>query len=620
MRPEDLHEQLEHLSLPHVEIKSHKRELRFKLLESQFRNPTSLISHPMSFLKKLSPLAGILVLLFLIIFITWQPHSSSTTYAKELVNEALVRIQDDQNPDTVLKRNILQSALKSPDLQYAGEEQNSQSKNLKKISFTDEKSKENVVIYIDPTVKTADGIILPEYIKNSNGVYFNGEKIDQADPNNIQALHDGYLKDAHDVYFLNQRVEGADLASFTVLSGTFAKDQHAVYAQGKKIEGVDPSSFEILHGDGGYSKEVSYGKDKNGIYLADGQEIKGADLASFQVLIFRYSKDKNHVYFYDQILPGRDAESFEVISKIGALDQKNGSYTKDKHGIYYQNEKITNVDMSTFQVLSSSYAKDKNRRYCYGTKIKDADTASFEALDYGFGKDKNHVYVCEQILPEADPFTFQQLNDNYAKDQTHVYWQSQILKSEVTGTVAFPDVGSFEVFDTHNFVDYAKDKDHVYWAGNLIQDADPQTFSILSHDFEEYQKSVYFPKGAREQLGSPLSSFHFMGSGYAKDKNTLFYFTEKFEGADFATFEDLGDGFGKDKNHVYRGNQVIQGADPQTFQYLGNFYGKDKNHVYYVDFAIPMADVQSFQILKDTPYGFDKNNFYLNGDRLKGQE
>ena len=146
---------------------------------------------------------------------------------------------------------------------------------------------------------------------------------------------------------------------------------------------------------------------------------------------------------------------------------------------------------------------------------------------------------------------------------------------------------------------YAKDKNFLYYQGERIEGADPDTFEIVG--------------------------FHGI---HARDKNFVYgYRAKKLSWIDANTFKIVSDVYFKDKNSVYYGEgKIIDNIDPITFEYLGGIYFKDRNSVwrsYYADEGgaigsvsrIKDADPGTFQFLE---YGYarDKNFVYYNGDIL----
>ena len=138
---------------------------------------------------------------------------------------------------------------------------------------------------------------------------------------------------------------------------------------------------------------------------------------------------------------------------------------------------------------------------------------------------------------------------------------------------------------------YSKDKNSVYLLNYKIKGADPKTF--------EYVVGVY-----------------------SKDKNKIFYADKEIKKADFETFEIINVSYSKDKSHVYYEEEVIKEADAGTFKLVNksDFYFKDKNYVYFGGKVLPDSDVRTFivhdelQVKKGIYYkAEDKNNYYEYG-------
>lgn len=127
--------------------------------------------------------------------------------------------------------------------------------------------------------------------------------------------------------------------------------------------------------------------------------------------------------------------------------------------------------------------------------------------------------------------------------------------------------------------------------------------------------------GAKPMKNIDISSFVvFPGSGYAKDKNHVYYPLEiicydgnccgactcskyTIKDAISKSFQYLGKEYAKDKNHVYFRGVKIQNADAESFKILKSpeycFFGKDKNHVFIHNTIMEEADSKTFEI-KDT--------------------
>lgn len=110
----------------------------------------------------------------------------------------------------------------------------------------------------------------------------------------------GYVRSGNDWYWVtndeqNGRrehvINGIDQATFIVLENEcFARDKDRVYFKGKIINHASPEGFTCLTKD-----EYGYSKDHRYVFL-DNEIIPGADPVTFELLSFPYSRDKNDVY------------------------------------------------------------------------------------------------------------------------------------------------------------------------------------------------------------------------------------------------------------------------------------------------------------------------------------
>ena len=150
-----------------------------------------------------------------------------------------------------------------------------------------------------------------------------------------------------------------------------------------------------------------------------------------------------------------------------------------------------------------------------------------------------------------------------------------------------------------NFSNYKKDENYVYYGTDIVDGADPKTFSIINEEF-------------------------------AKDKSHIYYEGDMLEDSDSSTF--VVGSIPKDKTNVYllltcedniwdQCYRKVDGADPLTFQLFSYGFSKDKSHVFYNTEIIPEADPITFTIHDggkyDYTYGYDKNYIFIAGyDRV----
>ena len=98
-----------------------------------------------------------------------------------------------------------------------------------------------------------------------------------------------------------------------------------------------------------------------------------------------------------------DSDDVDIVVDLETLKVLGEGYSKDKNNVYYEDEIIPRADPTTFEVLNNYYTKDKNNVYYYRDIIVGADPTTFEVLSYiaygidepfpvPYSKDKNNVY------------------------------------------------------------------------------------------------------------------------------------------------------------------------------------------------------------------------------------
>ena len=218
-----------------------------------------------------------------------------------------------------------------------------------------------------------------------------------------------------------------------------------------------------------------------------------------------------------------------------------------------------------------------------------------------------------------------------------------IYQEKNTRKIIKPDMASFVPLNVSGF---AKDKNGIYYQGDFIK-IDTTGFRVVGvishHDkqsdyWEEpiwrtYKKAF---RGTKQINISDPATFETVSICYFKDKNYLYYYDQKVEGADVATLQkNLANGefvsdklntYYKGKPFIYKGERVQQvsnniykttthvlrynGGDDDkekekakdyfvelpdyfdipTLKGLNDFYLIDKNHLYYDENTYPLED------------------------------
>ena len=247
----------------------------------------------------------------------------------------------------------------------------------------------------------------PSSLFNASGYHVGGEKvyylrsfpgdafeIDGADPASFQVFDQTYARDNATVFVDGRPLPGADAATFELLGRPdFASDAHHVYLRDRRLSD-DPAHFELL--DGGLSK------DDTSVYWSDG-DVLTDDPAHFAIISnadhYLFTKDSRTVHVNGNPVKGADPATFEVLQ---------GAYARDDQRVYYFTDHIADADMASFRVIESPYAADGQRVYWMGKPIEGADPQTFRVLnaDFECTADAQRAYYRNSVVAGANPSTF----------------------------------------------------------------------------------------------------------------------------------------------------------------------------------------------------------------------
>jgi hypothetical protein len=197
-------------------------------------------------------------------------------------------------------------------------------------------------------------------------------------------------------------------------------------------------------------------------------------------------------------------------------------------------------------------------------------------------------YPTFRPLLYANRFNFEKLNDTYAKDNfsafcdREIVWESSYPEHHPTRLAAH--TGSFTALSRN----YAKDTKNVFFWCDKIPEVDAASFSVIS-EYLSHDKNQFFFKQTPTQVpySEDTEIFSLRGGDngyilYSADQLTCFSHkhipesmydnrlaksevtTQKVAGS---SFEYLGEGYSKDTDHLYFGCTVLETAD--TSQVLG---------------------------------------------------
>ncbi len=353
----------------------------------------------------------------------------------------------------------------------------------------------------------------------------------------------------------------------------YSKDLVHVYYQGAVVPNASPYTFKIIGRPRiTLTPDDYYAVDEDNVFY-NGMPVKYAEPKTFVFLLDKdmnptdYAKDKDRVYdtYLGAFIKKADAESFVALNYWYGKD-KNAVYSMTQNGAYNSGRfPIKGADPATFEVVADP-------AYCRGECM-------FDALD------KNHRYLRGAIIQTETSFSSALFDDKsnttgYSKDSAYVYFDNKVISSANLKTFVF--IGkSGSAFNAGR--SYAKDKKYVYLDGVVLSGADPNTFEFIKTNAGELTK---FSKDKKYVYSSPLG--------------------EIIQGADPGSFSVVNEFYAKDKSSVYslvpRSQNnfrfvSIAGSDPNTLTVVDRsiyaatstkscgtdcvYDAQDKNHKYF---------------------------------------
>ena len=216
--------------------------------------------------------------------------------------------------------------------------------------------------------------------------------------------------------------------------------------------------------------------------------------------------------------------------------------------------------------------------------------------------------------------------EGYIINQDYVIYQEKDTRKIIK-----PDMASFARLDVSRL---AKDKNGIYYQGDLIK-IDTTGFRVVDvirdkqSDYREepiwrtYKKAF---RGKKQINISDPATFETVSTCYFKDKNYLYYYDQKVEGADVADVATLQQNFAdrefvsdklntyyKGKPFIYKGERVQQVSNniykttTHVLRYNGG-YDQERAEDYFVELP-DYFDIPTLRRLNDR-YLIDKNHLY----------
>jgi len=183
---------------------------------------------------------------------------------------------------------------------------------------------------------------------------------------------------------------------------------------------------------------------------------------------------------------------------------------------------------------------------------------------------------------------------------------------------------------------YGADDKQVFFRNKLIPGAEPVSFAALGSGYGRDRSSLYYHDriiAGVSSEGFRLVSIPYSTASYGVTSSAVLYRDKPILApVESATFQALGGLWVRDAQHVYLHNRIeaVQGADPQSFTVLlprrgkkrrNLAYAKDRNRVYRVSadgvMVLEGANPGSFERLNSN-YCRDRASVFYKGIPVKG--
>ena len=201
-------------------------------------------------------------------------------------------------------------------------------------------------------VNDAEYVVLDDAVVYSHWTFSFGRRYDTipgADPATFEQVKSWLGHDSEHVYYERDLVPGVDVASLEVVRKPLIRDKKDYYYKTKPLHVADVESFKIIK----WSYGSFWAKDSRYAYFED-QRFE-ADLPTFKVKSMEYANDKNHVYYFGDLIPGADPATFKPIGK--------SCYYRDKSHIWCGRDLLEDADYDSFEVDDFDSAHDKHGRF-----------------------------------------------------------------------------------------------------------------------------------------------------------------------------------------------------------------------------------------------------------------
>ena len=377
----------------------------------------------------------------------------------------------------------------------------------------------------------------------------------------------------------------------------FAVDKKGVYYQGQFVK-VDTTGLRVLASREvkeikGYVNGIAayYWRTNGGVFFGT-KRLSVPDPQTFEALTYCYFRDKNHVYYYDQIIKGVDPNLVnEKLSRDELLNEGKNVYYKGKR-LYYKGEVVEQMTSKIFKtskyVLGYDGKEDKQTHsILVELHSEPFDIPTLRTLSDSYLIDKNHLYYIPSFYSVPDrgfrmPVSKEEFSSIRAFTEFVVVGSTVYHEREPKERY---DAATFRVIPGHYYYQY--DKNGIYnWRKKLPfrytkrPEYGKNLFYIDEKNLFIYEDQAYYRDSGDSIYIKDLSSqqIEILKQGKTSLKDLLPPHKEppqKKEKYDYNLYKVDG--------HIYIGEELQKDVDAATFEYITDYFYKDKNHVYYYD-------------------------------------
>ena len=416
----------------------------------------------------------------------------------------------------------------------------------------------------------------------------------------------------------------------------FAVDKNGVYYQGQFVK-VDTTGLEVLARRKvkekiGYEDIDSYyWRTNGGVFF--GTERLSMDTETVETITHCYFRDKNHVYYYDQIIEGVDPNLVnEKLTNEEFLNDGKKVYYKGKR-LYYKGEAVEQVSSMIFKTSKyvlgyNGWEDEQTHSILVELHSEPFDIPTLRTLSDSYLIDKNHLYY----IPPSYPVRDEGFRVSVSKEELSSI--RVFTKFVVVGSTVYYerkpekryDAATFEVIPAHQYYQY--DKKGIYnWDYKLPfrytkrPEYGKNLFFIDEKDLFIYENQAYYRDYEDSLYAKNLTSqqIEILKQGKTSLKDLLSPHKEllqKEQEYDYNLYKADG--------HIYIGEKLQKGVDATTFKYLTGYFYKDKNRIYYYnrwsEKEAHFLIVEGYDVatLKGDSNGFmmDKDYYYYGTTRL----